>query len=106
MRWAPGSPLRSKRARTTAMCPPTYLEPATGPRLPSSFSISLICSLLPASAQTNQFDESLIQTASASETFPASADLDSTQEWHERQTKERLHGDEHENPSISQIRPG
>src|SRR5882762_4151066 len=45
MRWAPAAALRSRRARTSARSPTTQPTPAPGPRLPSSFFLSLTCSL-------------------------------------------------------------
>src|SRR5712675_349863 len=45
MRWAAAAVLRLRRARTSARSPATQPTPAAGPRLPSSFFLSLTCSL-------------------------------------------------------------
>src|SRR5882762_6438945 len=45
MHWAPAAAQRSRRARKSTRSPATQPMPAPGPRLPSSFFLSLICSL-------------------------------------------------------------
>src|SRR5712671_7545170 len=81
MRWAAAAALRSRRARTSARSPTTQPMPAPGPRLPSSFLLSLICSLARVPPRklprlTNHWSRRLLLR----KRFRGSVDLHNTQE--------------------------
>src|SRR5712672_2619264 len=81
MRWAPAAALRLRRARTSARPPATPPIPAPGPRLPSSFFLSLTCSLARVPPRklprlTNHWPRRLLLR----KRFRGSAGLHSTQE--------------------------
>src|SRR5712671_4914305 len=82
MRWAAAAALRSRRARTSARSPTTQPTPAPGPRLPSSFFLSLTCSLALVPPRklphlTNHWSRRLLLR----KRFRGSVGLHSTQEW-------------------------